>query len=84
MQAKVNSCYDYFKAIQIQREKEARFIIRTHCRRYLLKVRAKKKALAEKKAAAALKKAEEEKKRKQKYGYGAGPKKKTNKKPTTK
>lgn len=64
MQAKVNSCYDYFKAIQVKREKEARFIIRAHCRRYLLKVRAKKKALAEKKAAAALKKAEEDKKRK--------------------
>lgn len=69
MNAKVDSCFDFFTKMRIQREKNAKMIIRYWTLKYFLKKKAKKLADIAKKKAAALKKAEDDKKKKGKYGY---------------
>jgi len=76
MEHKVNYCYNHFMQIKKEREIAARLILRYYCRKYFLKVKAKKKAEAERKAKLAAKKAADEAKRRR---FGGGGKKKKKK-----
>ena len=69
MEAKVNNCFDFFTKMRLEREKNARMIIRYWTLKYFLKKKAANLAAIAKKKAAALKKAEDDKKKKGKYGY---------------
>ena len=59
MTAKVNDCYDFFQKIKIEREKNARTMIRYWCLKYFIAKKAKKLAEIARKAKIAAKKAEE-------------------------
>lgn len=84
MTLKVNSCYDFFTKIKLEREMHARMIIRYWCLKHFCKLKAKKLAEIARKKALAAKKAEDEKKRRGKYGYAPPKKKAPPKKPTSK
>lgn len=84
MEQKVNQCYDFFTKIKLEREKNARLMIRYWCKKYFLTKKAKKLAEIERKKKLAAKKAEDAKKRIGKYGYSPAKKKGTTKKPVQK
>lgn len=82
MNSKVNHCYAFFTKIRLEREKNARMIIRFWTLKYFLKKKAKKLAEIARKKALADKKAADAAKKKGKYGYSG--KKKVTKKPAPK
>ena len=59
MNLKVNSCYDFFTKIKLEREAHARMIIRYWCLKYFCAKKAKALAEIERKKALAKKKADD-------------------------